>query len=1065
MRQARLLIAMICGLALAGPVSSQTGSSQTGSSQIGSSQTGSSQTADGQVELPLEVYNRLVEIARDPSIPPRPAPAGYALGTATVNVTVRDLSADVRVDLSIDVLEDDWVLVPVLAAGTPVASATVDGSSVQLINAPQGLCWAAKRRGSFAMRLVYRVDATRSDAGLSLGLPVPRAAATTLRATLPGSGLDVAVIPSAGTRLAPSGSNTSVSATIPSTSGLQISWRLPAGTGHILSRALYRGRLTGNAVTWSGELSVELLGDETAVLPLLPRSVTLRNLAIDGVDAPILIEEERFAVLVKGRGRHTLTAGFEVPVQRGDGPPRVELEVPEVPVSRFELTLPGKKDVTVEPASNVESRERGGDTIATAHVPLTSRVALSWAEAVPEEVRTEVRANAGIYHAIHAEEGVLYVRALADYEVTRGETNVLRFAVPSSVQVGSVTASGAVADWRLGPGDGATREITVFLDRQLQGRLVVDIGYDVSIATSQEAIPVPLLRSLDAQRQRGMIALLSSQDLALKPAQDDEGATRVGENQLPAFVRQAIEMTVAHTYKYVEAPSGLAVAAVPPERKQGRFDAEVDTLISLGEVTMKGSASVGVDVKSGRIMELELTLPEGVNLLGLTGPSVRQHRVVAQAGPAQGDPEAPTADDPEAPAADDPGASPPTPEQASEQRIAVEFTQEMEGQFRLELVYERILLSDEAEFEVPTLRVLGAEVEQGRVAVEALSAVEVRPAAADRLTSLDASELPQQLILRTSNPILHAYKYVATPYRLALAVDRHEVVQVHEAAIDQADYRTLFTRDGLSVTTARYTVRNSRRQFLRVKLPPESEIWSVFVDGRPEKPARTEGEDGEAWHLIKIIHSTEGFPVELVYETPAPAVSGIGTLRGLLPRPEILVTRTRWDVFVPDGVEYGQPSNQLKLVTAPQPIAAAELDAELAALESGAGAGVIQPLELTIPTAGIHFAFEKLYANQGERDTGFAIPYASGLGRNLGRLLSLLAAAACWIGLALLMRGYPRLGGGLVTGGAMALAVLVGRYQLSAAPGVWLSVALILGFGAFYGKAVWDQRREAEVAV
>ncbi|MEM7353898.1 MAG: hypothetical protein AAF657_24065 [Acidobacteriota bacterium] len=1005
--------------------------------------------APGQVELPLAVYNQLVETARDPKTPPRPAPASYALGSARVDVTVGGAaqrpSAEVKVTLAIDVLEEEWVLVPVLPPGTAVERVTVDGSSVQLIATPGGLAWAARRKGSYTMELLYRLDAARSEAGLSLAVPLPEASSITLNATLPGTGHDVAVIPSAGTRTSASGSATRVTATIPTARGVQLSWRLPAGEGHSLSRAVYRGRLTGSAVTWTGSLTVELMSDETLTLPLLPKSVTLRDLAIDGREAPILIEGDRFATLVRGRGRHTLTASFEAPVIRRDGPPRVELQVPPVPVSRFELTLPGKKEVTVTPASNVESSRRGGSTIATAHVPLSSKVAIAWAEAVPDEIRTEVRSNASLYHAVHAEEGVLYVRALADYEITRGETNVLRLEVPARVQVERVSAAGAVADWRLGEAGGETREVTVFLDRQLQGRLGVEVQYDVSISDvssdaggegeSSEAITLPLMRSLDAQRQRGMVALLSSQDLTLKPVAD-EGATRVGENQLPAFVRQSIDLAVAHTYKYVETPPLLAVEAAAPERQQGRFDVGVDTLISLGEVTMKGSASVEIDVKSGRIMALELSLPAGVNLLALTGPSVRQHKI-----------------EPPADGTDDP------------QRIAVEFTQEMEGQFRLEVAYERILETAEAELEVPTLGVAGAEVEQGRIAVEALSAVEVRPAAVERLTTLDAAELPQQLILRTTNPILHAYKYVSQPHRLALAVDRHEMVAVHEAAIDQALYRTLFTRDGLSVTTARYTVRNSRRQFLRVKLPPGSEIWSAFVDGRPEKPARSVADDGEAWHLIKIIHSTEGFPVEIVYQTPASAIKGLGTVAGTLPRPEILVTRTRWNVFVPEGVEYGEPAGGMELLGAPQPVSAADLDAELSGLHGAAGAGVIEPLRPLIPTAGIHFAFDKLYANQGSRDAGFEIPYASGLGRTFGRLLSFVGAALVWIGLALAARRSPRLGAGLALGGLVLLTVLVGHYQLSAAPAVWLTVLLVVGVAAFFGKAEWERRREeAELA-
>ena len=178
---------------------------------------------------------------------------------------------------------------------------------------------------------------------------------------------------------------------------------------------------------------------------------------------------------------------------------------------------------------------------------------------------------------------------------------------------------------------------------------------------------------------------------------------------------------------------------------QGKFDAQVDTLISLGEVTLTGAASLEIHLKSGRVNTLELELPAGINLLSLTAPSLRTYTV-------------------------DP--------QDDAQLVSIEFTQEMEGQFRLELTYERILVDDTSEVEVPTLTVRGAEVEQGRIAIEALSAVEVQPAAIEQLSAVDIKELPQQLILRTTNPILLAYKYVHAdpPHRLALNVTRHRVL-------------------------------------------------------------------------------------------------------------------------------------------------------------------------------------------------------------------------------------------------------------------------------------------------
>ena len=45
-------------------------------------------------------------------------------------------------------------------------------------------------------------------------------------------------------------------------------------------------------------------------------------------------------------------------------------------------------------------------------------------------------------------------------------------------------------------------------------------------------------------------------------------------------------MTVAHTFKYTEMPARLLVEVALPERVRGKFDARIDTLISLGDVTL-----------------------------------------------------------------------------------------------------------------------------------------------------------------------------------------------------------------------------------------------------------------------------------------------------------------------------------------------------------------------------------------------------------------------------------------------------------------------------------------------
>ena len=132
----------------------------------------------------------------------------------------------------------------------------------------------------------------------------------------------MAVIPSAGTRVETSGATTRVTATAPPSAGIQISWRRPVTDTHTVGRASYKGRATGDAVTWIGEIAVEVFTDETVTLDLLPRSTTLREVTVDGRPAPIVVHGSNFATIVKGQGKHTVVVGFQVPVDRSSGPPK-----------------------------------------------------------------------------------------------------------------------------------------------------------------------------------------------------------------------------------------------------------------------------------------------------------------------------------------------------------------------------------------------------------------------------------------------------------------------------------------------------------------------------------------------------------------------------------------------------------------------------------------------------------------------------------------------------------------------------------------------------------------------
>ena len=324
-------------------------------------------------------------------------------------------------------------------------------------------------------------------------------------------------------------------------------------------------------------------------------------------------------------------------------------------------------------------------------------------------------------------------------------------------------------------------------------------------------------------------------------------------------------------------------------------------------------------------------------------------------------------------------------------------------------------------------------------------------------------------MLRTTHPILTAYKYLHAepPHRLTLGLTRHRLAGVQEAAIDRADYRTLYTRDGLQVTTAEFTVRNSRKQFLKLRLPKGASVWSAFVDGKAEKPAVSEGKDGDdSTVLIKIINSTASFPVRLVYATQGPGFGSLGSARGSLPRPDILVTHSRWDVYVPAEMSYARPSTNLDVVKAGDVVSRDAMARQLARADGERGASpALDPLHISVPTAGVHYAFEKLYANQSDRDAWIALPYASPAGAVAGRLTSALGALLFWLGLGLFFRPDPRLPQlpprvslGVAGAGLLLVLICVGLYDVGTVLASLVSLAVVAGAAAVYGRRMLEMR-------
>ena len=965
------------------------------------------------VQMPLEAYAALG--ARAPA-----AERGHTRSDVRLRVEVThdggEPHATVTARATVRRYGEGLVLVPLPAAGA-ITRATESGRPVERVH-EGGTSFVVLRDGDpHTLEWAYVVRARREGSSWVLELPNPGPGgaleATFDRAVAPR------VLPATDAQVETRGAAQQVRATLPTASSVQLVWGgEDAASGHALSEARYEGQLEGDSLRVQATLRVELPG-ASARVPVLPTGVALRSLTVDGRAAPIATEDGHFVVPVQGRGRHRIELSFVAPVQREDGLPHVDLRVVETPVSAFEVTLEGEREVRVTPAAAVRTTARQGATLAQFFVPMSSAVSIAWSEAVPEQEQdVALRASAEIVHAVLPGDGVLALRAFVGLSISRGAMTQVALRVPAGAQVDDVVVNDAagrgpaIADWRVTEERGE-RTLRVYFDREVEDAAHLLVRYErpwASATRTTEPFDVPLLRVLpggdvDAgegvHRQRGMVALASVDEQTLEP-RAHEHVTPVGANLLPPAIREAIGATVAHTFRYQDEPPRLQAIGAEREPEPARFDAQIDTLVSLGDVSTSVVVRAELDIKSGALEEVALQLPASLHVLEVSAPSLRR-------SVREGD------------------------------TLRVELTQPMQGRFSIELLCDRVM-GDAADagtaqrVDVPMLRVVGAEVERGRVGVEALAPFQVDVAEAEQLTPIDAAELPEPLLLRTDNPILHAFRYAGAdePPRFGLAITRHAEVRIASATLDDARYETQVTPDGVAVTTATLLVRNRRQQFLRLRLPAGSEVWSAEVGGRAQTPALESADDDVPVVLLNIVSGDDAFPVTLTYATPVAAIGRFGRVALELPETELVAAETTWSVVLPGGVRFATPDSRLRLLEEATPTTVGQVD-------------------------GQRYVFGGMFASRGDGPARLSFAYVSGVASPLAHLVSGVGALLLWFGaLGLLLLVSGRVPASLAVRVPSyredtERQVAIGRPMLGVARPYWIAGGLLAGGALLLG--------------
>jgi hypothetical protein len=298
--------------------------------------------------------------------------------------------------------------------------------------------------------------------------------------------------------------------------------------------------------------------------------------------------------------------------------------------------------------------------------------------------------------------------------------------------------------------------------------------------------------------------------------------------------------------------------------REVRTLADVMTLITLGDSDIRLVALVDVSVVQGDLRTIEINLPSGYELTGLTGNSL----------------------------------------ETSEPRdrgllLSLSDPTARRHQFLISLERSHQGGSFTLDTGVPTLPTVGRE--RGEIAVEGVGTLDLNAAERDGMHRIDVRELNQALQSLARQPVLSAFRYQRTATLapgLALDVRRFADVGVLAAVADYAMATTLVTTEGRALTEVTLQVRNRAQPFLKVTLPAGAAILSVDLAGTPAKPVL--GVDGTRVPLLRPGFRPRGpYSVSFVYMHAGTPFARKGELQMTIPKMDVPVGVVWWEVFAP----------------------------------------------------------------------------------------------------------------------------------------------------------------------
>jgi hypothetical protein len=295
-----------------------------------------------------------------------------------------------------------------------------------------------------------------------------------------------------------------------------------------------------------------------------------------------------------------------------------------------------------------------------------------------------------------------------------------------------------------------------------------------------------------------------------------------------------------------------------------RMLADIKSLITIGDADVRLLALVDLTIVQGEPASIEVRLPAGYELVGVTGSSLERSE--------------PHAD-----------------------RVVLFVTPATRRRHQFLLNLERSSAGGSFKVDTSFPTIPAVQRETGEVAVEGVGTLEITTQDVPGLRRMDVREVDAALTSAARQSLLAAFRYQrgpSGPPALALNVTRFPDAAVLAAIAERAVATTLVTKEGRTLTEVSLHIRNRAQPFMKVVLPAGASMLSVDIAGSPAKPA--DGVDGVRVPLLRAGFRPDGpYTVSFVYLHAGTGFARKGDMQMTLPRMDVPISVVEWELFLP----------------------------------------------------------------------------------------------------------------------------------------------------------------------